>query len=325
MEISKGVQDVLDRFDQQEKIKLKSAEVRNVIFVGRTRSGKSTCLKVLRAPSEVSPPGSLFSQTKDPMMHTFTVETEFKGSMHNFTINLFDTPGLFEIKVDDKDVRTDEVIKNTIAKCLDYEITKIHAIFFVCSFTAGVNKQDVLAFQQFMEFFEGGTDHVAMLITRTEKLPIQRKGLLLKDIQLHPELKPMMEKIGDRVFFFGALDEDLVDAGVYSTFKRASGNVVQMRESVYHWLFEKKGFVEISRVKYYQLQRDKFEKDFLPKFKVLFQKGFSTQKDSPEWKELRVQHDQLMKAMTPLLKFIDAKDSTEIAKTTKILGWDKPL
>merc|ERR1712137_960401 len=124
-----------------------NSEHRNVLMVGRTRSGKSTTLEVLKDPCYTPPNDTIFSETVDSKCWSFALKRRSQdGRTVDYSLNLIDTPGLFEVKGGQSgEERTNEVIKNTISQCLENEITHIHAIIMFVTFEAGINQEDVQA------------------------------------------------------------------------------------------------------------------------------------------------------------------------------------
>merc|ERR1712137_1031336 len=124
-----------------------NSEHRNVLMVGRTRSGKSTTLEVLKDPCYTPPNDTIFSETVDSKCWSFALKRRSQdGRTVDYSLNLIDTPGLFEVKGGQSgEERTNEVIKNTISQCLENEITHIHAIIMFVTFEAGINREDIQA------------------------------------------------------------------------------------------------------------------------------------------------------------------------------------
>jgi hypothetical protein len=202
-------------------------------------------------------PVSIFSDTVDPSLFSFTVESSLlppkivtiePSSPHtarlpteiNYNVNIIDTPGLFEVKAKDSssDIRDNDVIKKMILKCMEYEITKIHAIFFVCSFTAGVNREDLLAFAEFLKLFKGAEGNIAMLITRSERFTELRKEEICKEILQHSERAEFAKTIENKIFFCGATSQMDYELGLTQSVQVDMINVMKMRTLLYTHVFK---------------------------------------------------------------------------------------
>jgi predicted GTPase len=90
-------------------------ETRNCLLCGRTRSGKTTTMGVLKDPCFSPKSQSNFSETQGPKFQSFSIKNKANTCVQKFTINIIDTPGLFEVK--DKNSieveRTNEVLAQT--------------------------------------------------------------------------------------------------------------------------------------------------------------------------------------------------------------------
>lgn len=275
--------------EEDNDIRLKDADNRNIIFVGRTRAGKSTILRMMKDPTSIAKESSLYSETEEPTLYPFTVEAEQKHEILkvkrtsplknkndvtgeenkdvltpdqdfiNYNMNIVDTPGLFEQKIDVKEIRNNSVIQKMILKCVEHEITKINVIFFVCSFVSGVQSDDIEAFNAFVELFKGAEQNIAMIITRAEKYTPERKKQLIEEICKHPKLSALKEKISDNIFFSGAPNETDYENGNSDSFIDDSLRVLEMRTSLYDFIFNCKTACHIKDLGYFLEQQKKFE------------------------------------------------------------------
>jgi len=283
--------------EENNNIKLKYARTRNVMFVGRIRSGKSTAFKVMRNPFNFVGQTSLFADTKQPVLYSFTVDTirdmtleeakaagvsedeilkaqkiektqsddsselqKYKVSI-NYNINILDTPGLFERKEKGGDKeRDDKELKNIISKCVELEVTKIHMIFFVCSFEGGIGAEDVQAMLQFMQLFEGAENKMALLITRSETYSFTDQEELKKQIRKTKELEEVLNKVGERIFFSGAMQKVHYDRGATSTVVDNLNNILLMRTKMYNYLFDDDTSCHVNEIKFSVDQRVLAEK-----------------------------------------------------------------
>lgn len=161
---------VLKWVREADDYKLEQTITRNVIVVGRTRSGKSTFVEVLKDVAHQPPQMSIFSETRDPAFRSFAIGIDQDdGSIpRKFTINVVDTPGLFEVKEIGDEAKTNEAILNTIKECLKNEITKVHCVFIFVSVTSGISAEDVAAIETFMDAFAHTQLTSVVCISRAE-------------------------------------------------------------------------------------------------------------------------------------------------------------
>lgn len=183
-------------------------ETRNILLCGRTRSGKTTTMGILKDPC-FSPQGcSIFSETHNPKFQTFAINNKAETVVQKFTINIIDTPGLFEVK--DKDnidtERTNEVIAQTITKCLENEITNIHCIILFLTFEAGINRDDIAAMKLFLEMFGGCGVSVALCVTHADKHNDTWRKSIREQLLQHPELSELVKQESMQILFMGCVD-----------------------------------------------------------------------------------------------------------------------
>eukprot|EP01087_Luapelamoeba_hula_P012075 TRINITY_DN3354_c0_g1_i1.p1 TRINITY_DN3354_c0_g1~~TRINITY_DN3354_c0_g1_i1.p1 ORF type:complete len:378 (-),score=81.05 TRINITY_DN3354_c0_g1_i1:73-1206(-) len=224
---------------EQNAIILKRAETRNIIFLGRSRSGKSTVLRTLRFPYSFPEELSLFACTKEPDLHSFTVEytdpeTDQKT---NFNVNIMDTPGLFEVTEAGKK-RTNAMLKEMISDCLAFEITHIHALFFLCSFSGGINHHDIQAILDMNEMFKGADKVFNLLVTRCESS--SDRPQLEAQIRSIPELKDFFANPNVNLFFMGALEKDDFLMGSLESVEAKLEHILHMRQIFYRHIISTK-------------------------------------------------------------------------------------
>ena len=102
--------------------KLVPADNRNIIFVGKSRAGKSTLIEVLKNKDHNPAKRKMLSETKRATMESFHMKSSDAQDLH---FNIMDTPGLFEVSNSLEDKRTNEVILELIKACIDMEVTKV--------------------------------------------------------------------------------------------------------------------------------------------------------------------------------------------------------
>lgn len=220
-----------------DKIKLKEAESKNLIFVGRTRSGKTTALKVLKSPYIFVNKSSIYSDTKDAKISHFTVEYVTDKDSKNYNINIIDTPGLFEVTRIGSTARDNAILEEIVMKCMNSEITKIHAVFFVISLEAGINPHDIEALQRFVKLFSGAEENIVILITRSETLTPEERNNKVSELKSHPQLSKLFELVGGKVFFTGTIEKRLFEKGFYDEFEDTLETVNSMRASLFNYIF----------------------------------------------------------------------------------------
>jgi GTP-binding protein EngB required for normal cell division len=185
---------------KRDTYSLEETESRNILMVGRTRSGKSTAVNVIKdlcyAPKDMS----IFSDTENPKFQSFALLNKADGV--KLTLNMIDTPGVFEVKADEAKVRTNEMILKVISQCSQSEITKLHSVCIFASFETGVNIEDIEAIKMFNTIFRGA--NILLVITRSEDKPIKWKDSMKDQLLKHPGLKDILKN--DQIYFMGCFD-----------------------------------------------------------------------------------------------------------------------
>jgi len=228
----------------QNQYSLEETKTRNVLMVGRTRSGKSTAVGVLKDPCFSPKEMSIFSDTVDPKFQSFALDDKTKSV--KYTVNVIDTPGLKEVKQIGIDARSDEVIMNTINYCLKNEITKINTLLIFISFELGVTADDLNSFQTFLEKFSHDGITITVVITRSEDKTPQWKKDILAQLKQHPYFSKVLEKKNIHVAFLGCVD--VVKNNMISNIedlRRLYAKVYQMRQELLQIIFQSEQQVKL--------------------------------------------------------------------------------
>ncbi|CAF2858380.1 unnamed protein product [Rotaria sp. Silwood2] len=189
----------------REKVKHKVQRVqhKNVLLIGRTRTGKSTLKQLLVDPTTISEELTLASQTKNATFESFIIDD------NQVVINIIDTPGLFERGTDENQVRDNQAILRTIEQCIEREITKFHLVGFCASFESGINDQDVKAIRELIDFLgQGVSKNSCLIVTRCESKSQDQRQKLMKEIETDMHFKPLAGYFKQGIFFSGCLHRD---------------------------------------------------------------------------------------------------------------------
>lgn len=226
----------LQERERNSRIILKDAMNRNIIFVGKCRSGKSTALEIMKTPMVFVGLGSVFAQTTTATLSHFTLEVEGDhGCKANFNIGVIDSPGLFELK-ESAEARDIQTLEDIILKCMSSEITKIHAIFFVVAYNGTINQEDVESLKHFIKLFDGAQDHIHVLITKAEGLTEKDKQQIEKEFRAAPGFRELLREVG-AIHFTGAVTQSQFDNGFVDVVQHEFTNVEMMREHLFETIF----------------------------------------------------------------------------------------
>jgi len=209
-----------------------------------------------------------------------------------------------------------------ILKCMEHEITKIHTIFFVCSFNAGIHKQDLDAFAQFLSLFSGAEESIAMLITHAERYSQQRKEQICSDILEHKALSEFAKTIQNKIFFAGAMSLSDYDNGLTASVQHDCINVMRMRKDLYQHIFQNEQFCQLSSINFF-VQQQKIAEKLQGEVLELQAQLRSTTLELNQKENLKVQHDQLLFDLERMKGFVASKLGTE--NYSKILNNKKAI
>lgn len=185
----------------------------NVLLLGRSRSGKTTMIEVLKNPGYISPEGSIFKGTVDP--EGFDKIEIINGKRVRF----IDTPGLFEnTKSGEMPRSNDELLKLIKNYLFNKKINRIHRVFITLTVMTGINQNDIDAINFYINNLLQGQvkeNIISFVITHSERiLDIPLKGeqktgydKIIDQIKNDSRLKDVLKKINERVYFSGSLSK----------------------------------------------------------------------------------------------------------------------
>ncbi|CAF1375026.1 unnamed protein product [Adineta steineri] len=213
-----------DAYNTHVRHKVRKVEQKNILLIGRTRTGKSTIKRVLVNPTVVTEEMTLASQTKEATFESFVIDD------NHTVLNIIDTPGLFERGTDVQKVQDNAAILKTIERCIEREITKFHLVAFCASFESGINEDDVKSIKALIDFL--GPDvskNSCLVVTRCESKNTEQLQNLKNEIKSDIHFKPLAGYFKQGVFFFGALDRDSWNNATDNLYRQFE-NIVQYRE-----------------------------------------------------------------------------------------------
>jgi hypothetical protein len=227
---------------------------RNIVLVGRTRTGKSTIKSMVINPMVVAAEQKLIAGTKYPQFETYHVAVGKKiptdqsseeevptndsseedvstndsseksmsttESSEDLVLNIIDTPGLFERGTDKIEVRDNEIIMQAIDACVNQEITKFHVICFCVAITVGINQEDIQALKLLLETIgDKVASNSCLIITHCESKDKKQRQEMKSQLAEDMDFKSIARFFKKGIFFSGALNRD--------DYKRGSENLIE--------------------------------------------------------------------------------------------------
>lgn len=195
--------ELIQDYNKHGKYHVTRAEQRNIMLIGRTRTGKSTIKSLLVNPTVVPSDLTLKSDTRDPVFESFHINE------NNMVLNIIDTPGLFEHGNTEVDVRDNQVIMRTIEICANREITKFHAICFCVAITTGINKEDIASLKLLAQFLgDEISRNSCLIITRCESKNETQRNKMNAELMEDVYFKEIEHFFQLGVLFSGSLNPD---------------------------------------------------------------------------------------------------------------------
>jgi GTP-binding protein EngB required for normal cell division len=201
---------------------------RNIILIGRTRTGKSTIANVINDITYVSKAYELYAQTRT--IEFTTISTEAKDNIWYY-FNFTDVPGFFDIAVNGKEKLSNEKITSYLQECMAKSITNIHMFAFVFNLAAGIHQQDIETMLYVKKTYPQLTKHMALVITHCEQLTAEQKQRLITDFYRHPKVNEskLKEYFQVGVLFMGSLRQESRDTANDQSMYFEYNNILDMR------------------------------------------------------------------------------------------------
>jgi len=188
---------------------------------------------------------NLFSETISVRSNTFITQ----NNSLNYTLNIIDTPGLFEIKPKLETARTNEEITSTIMDCLRNEITKINKIFFVFSKRLGLQHSNVESINLFLDKYPSLIEKCNLIVTGCEDEDID--DLLKLEDTLKKSTIKNIEKM--EVLFSGCIDYKLYKRKDFSTIKLQHNRIKEFRNLILKRIFDANDYMKIDAIMKYNI------------------------------------------------------------------------
>ncbi len=200
---------------------------RNIVLIGRSRTGKTTLTKVIEDIFYRSGDRELYAENRG--VEFLKVATDASDGSRLY-FNVVDTPGFFE--------QTTELVNNSntrilqfLNSCLDHDVTNVHMFAFVFSLNAGINNEDIATMKFVKEKYPTLGEYMALVVTHCEELSKEKRENLVQKFFQHPEIKAsnLVEFFRQGIFYMGCFQRDSFEQGyeyqIYDQYK----NILEMR------------------------------------------------------------------------------------------------
>jgi GTP-binding protein EngB required for normal cell division len=188
---------------------------KNILIIGRSRTGKSTFKNVLADPTRVPDTLKPYSQTEFPIFEQYSV------SGTDMILNFVDTPGLFQQTTSLPDNTT---IMQLIDGYIRSKVTQLHFVCFCISIETKIDTNDLHTIQKLFDFL--GPEirkNACLIITKCESKADQQLETLSKEAQTNLDFKVLSSQMKQGIFFTGSINrEDWIDTSnsIYQQFEK---------------------------------------------------------------------------------------------------------
>merc|ERR1712130_357638 len=211
------------------------AQIKNVLFCGASKSGKSTIFNILQNPCYCPAKISLFADTKFTSFKTFSLKDRVKGTVHNYVINLIDTPGTFEVRASKEEFkqRGNDEIAGLIVDCINHEITYLNLLVLVISATK-FSTTEIESVDLFLAIFGETSVPIVLCLTHADQIGARRRDEIeesLKELNQKPESDMTEEDLQRKEELGKALTASSNVLSNYSAFHKLVSEIKELPSS----------------------------------------------------------------------------------------------
>ena len=202
----------------------RSVQYRNLLLLGRSRSGISTFKDFLKDPRTIATDCSVYSQTRDVTTDSFIIDDS------NLVLNVTDTPGWFQHWRDEADFRDNQEILQTIKRYIERETRRFHVMGFCVSISSGFGEEDFALMRLVMKYLgPQAANNCCLIFTRCESKSEAQQNRIRDEIRSEITLKPLLDYCKLGIFFSGCLNHDDYIAANELLYKQFQ-NIVSYRD-----------------------------------------------------------------------------------------------
>ena len=186
------------------------SQIINILLVGRSQAGKSTLLATLLNPQQAVQ-GRGYTVTKEPQIQAFILNDEHTNTQ--YTINVIDTPGLREKRIDDLQSRSDDALVTLAQNFISKQVTYLNIVIYV-TVAKRTNELDAEAFKCIREYLGKEFESNSLLVlSHCEEVPKTRFEQIVNDMKTFPETNEILNYCKLGVLPYGTMNADYLAIG----------------------------------------------------------------------------------------------------------------
>jgi len=191
--------------DEKNAYHAEVAVQKNVLLIGKSGGGKSTLFEVLKKPLYVTTSETtLFAGARLRPEYAPLVVRNAEGKA--YSINVIDTPGLFEVRSNPGEKRSNEQIFKLMESCLREKVTTISAVFLVIPVSHVFTEEDLETLNQVSAFLGDGFKKNTMIVfSQADTYQLEALQGRISEFLSSPVSIPFVNFCQGGIFFTGAV------------------------------------------------------------------------------------------------------------------------
>jgi GTPase SAR1 family protein len=187
---------------------------KNILIIGKAGAGKSTLVEVLKQAGYHTPSnGYSFFASGDKQAQLSSLVLTKQSSAHRqaYSLNVMDTPGMFEVRSALTDRRTNEQIIKLIQDTVTNSVTHLSCVLFLVPIGV-ISEEDLQLLNVVKQLLgEGFKKNTVLVFTRAENFPLATLADRLKEFLASEISAPFLDVCQAGVYFSGTVTGELVN------------------------------------------------------------------------------------------------------------------
>jgi len=203
---------------------------KNVLLIGKSGGGKSTLFEVLKKPLYVTTSETtLFAGARLKAEYAPLVVRNGEGKA--YSINVIDTPGLFEVRSNPAEKRSNRQIFELMESCLREKVTTISAVFLVIPVSHVFTEEDLETLNQVSSFLGDGFKKNTMIVfSQADTYQLDALQGRISEFLSSPVSLPFINFCQGGIYFTGAVSGESVSEYGEAYETKAKKKVICLRQ-----------------------------------------------------------------------------------------------